>query len=43
MENTITTTKLNLMKKIVNAHLTPTELKAVTDKAKAIIQSRNKA
>lgn len=40
MQNTITQTKLNLIKKIVNARLTPAELQSVTSKARSIIKSR---
>ena len=36
----ITQQKLDLIRKIVNARLTATELKAVTEKAKEILQRR---
>lgn len=39
-QNTITETKLALIKKIIDAKLTKSELQAVADKAKNIIKSR---
>lgn len=36
----LTTQQLDLIKKIVNARLTKTELKEVTEKAKQILQRR---
>lgn len=42
MENQpITQAQLNLIKKIVNAHLTKEELQAVSTKAKDILQRRS--
>ena len=40
MENTITEAKLELMRKIVSAHLTKDELEEVSQYAISLIQSR---
>lgn len=40
MENTITSSKIELMKKIIAARLTPTELEEMTAYAQSLIDQR---